>query len=397
MSTQAAEPDWNLHDNDRAVSRVTSPEHRVRSHRQPFRMGRPAMMQSIQHAYAQLDTFGLVFWWAVLIALVVFIVGLLTVERRMFAGRGKGGSWWFVRLCALPILAAVVAAVLLPSRATAGPEALAVFYILLFSLAPLLWFGLHGFAGWLASPRLSRGESMWLAGSGLMLLLIPPGVVSALQTPYFTLSRLMDKAVVSMAAEAPLPHAVSPVRRLSLGEAGELHAQTLEAPAGVRVERIETMSGGHWADTATQTHSWFCRDGDNLHLAWRPGNATPTLRLHWRDATQRLGLSLFQAADPAPAPPADDFTIAWRPDGFDLPVALSRDRVQLRWSGQSPGYFRSLDALQPGETFVDDCVMPGYRRVAARSEGPVAAVQLILQSDAPGLPALSVFNRPGSD
>lgn len=360
-------------------------------------MGRPAMMQSIQRAYAQLDTFGLVFWWAVLIALVVVIFGLLTVERRMFAGRGKGGSWWFVRMCALPILATVAAAVLLPSRATSGPEALAVFYILLFSLAPLLWFGLHGLAGWLASPRLNRGESMWLAGSGLVLLLIPPGVVSALQMPYFTLSRLMDRAVVSRAAEAPLPHVPGPVRRLRLGDAGELHAQTLRAPAGIRVERIETMSGGYWADTATQTHSWFCRDGEDLHLAWRAGSAMPPLRLHWRDAAQRLGLSLFQAADPAPAPPAEDFTIVWRPDGFDLPVPLSRDRVHLRWSGQSPGYYRSLDTLQPGETFVDDCVMPGYRRVAAGSEGPLASVQLVLQSGVPGLPLLSVFDRPGSN
>jgi hypothetical protein len=41
----------------------------------------------------------------------------------------------------------------------------------------------------------------------------------------------------------------------------------------VTVERIEAMSGGHWADTATQMHAYMCRNGADLYFAWRPGTA----------------------------------------------------------------------------------------------------------------------------
>ena len=72
---------------------------------------------------------------------------LLRRERRRFAAQGKARSWARVRLASAAILAITAASVVLPARQVSGMEALAVFYGLLFTLAPLLWFGLHWLAG----------------------------------------------------------------------------------------------------------------------------------------------------------------------------------------------------------------------------------------------------------
>ena len=116
-------------------------------------------------------------WAVVSPAVLVAALVVLRLERRMFVARGRGASWWVVRLVSLPALAVVVAMVFGPARAVSGAEGLAVFYLLLPVVAPQLWFGVHLLAGWLASPRLSRGESAWIAGSGL-LLLCPPATSS---------------------------------------------------------------------------------------------------------------------------------------------------------------------------------------------------------------------------
>jgi len=318
-------------------------------------------------------------WAVVALALLIAALVVLRLERRMFMARGKGASWWRVRLASLPALALVAAAVFLPARAVSGMEGLAVFYLLLLVAAPLLWFGVHLLAGWLASPRLSRGESAWIAGSGLMLLLCPPAVFTALQTPVFMISRQFDAAVRASRPEMPLPHRADVTQHFRLGDAGVLHAQSLIAPPGVRVERVEALHGGQWADIATQMHPWLCRHGDDLHLAWADGSELPPpLRIFWRDAAGQARQSGFRAVQAGG--PAQEFVINWRDDGFDLPVPLSRDRVQPGWLAGGELRYRSLNGiLQPGESAQQDCVMRGYRRVDADAEGPVAAVLLRIE------------------
>lgn len=332
-------------------------------------------------------------WAVVSLALLVAALIVLRLERRMFVARGKGASWWVVRLASLPALAVVVAAVFGPARAVSGMEGLAVFYLLLLGVAPLLWFGVHLLAGWLASPRLSRGESAWIAGSGLMLLLCPPAVFTALQTPVFMISRQFDAVARASRPETPLPHRADAAQRFRLGDAGVLVAQSLIAPPGVQIERVEALQGGLWADTATQMHPWLCRNGEDLHLAWADGSEPPPLRIYWRDTAGQAWQSGIEVA-PA-AVPAQDFVVGWRDDGFDLPVPLSRDRVQPGWLADGRLHYRSLNGvLQPGESARDDCVMRGYRRVAAETEGQVAAVLLRIERPAQGGTLTYLLDRP---
>lgn len=333
-------------------------------------------------------------WAVVSLALLVAALAVLRLERRMFVARGKGASWWVVRLASLPALAVVVAAVVGPARAVSGMEGLAVFYLLLLVVAPLLWFGVHLLAGWLASPRLSRGESAWIAGSGLMLLLCPPAVFTALQTPVFMISRQFDAAARASRPEMPLPHRADAAQRFRLGDTGVLVAQSLIAPPGVQVERVEALQGGHWSDIATQTHAYLCRNGDDLHLAWADeGDLPPPLRIFWRDAAGQARQSGFQTVQAGG--PAQEFAVLWRDDGFDLPVPLSRDRVQPGWLADGTIRYRSLhDILQAGESPYHDCVMRGYRRVNADTEGPVAVVLLRIHRRPPASTIEHLLVRP---
>ncbi|MDP3873622.1 MAG: hypothetical protein Q8Q80_13270 [Methyloversatilis sp.] len=334
------------------------------------------MFASLARTPDSLGTFGLVFWGGVLLALLIAVGVLIVIEQRMFRARGKGGGALFVRLCSLPILALTVVAVLFAARAVSGMEGLAVFYAALLTLAPLLWFGLHGLAGWLASPRLGRGESAWLAVSGLLMLLSPVGIISALQMPYFHLVRLIDGARVAATDQRPLPHDVRPVLRFRLaavgGGTGDLLVQSLRAPAGVTVERVEAMSGGHWADTATQMHAYMCRNGADLHFAWRPGTALPRLRLFWRDASG-TALTEFQPADPVVLPPAADFVPRWRGNGVDLPAPLPRDLVTVSDQKDAGGYFRALPVSLDR---AHDCLLSGDRLAVAPSGDAASALRI---------------------
>lgn len=333
------------------------------------------MLDFARSTFDQADTGSLIFRTAVL-ALLIVVGALVVIEQRMFRARGKGGGALFVRLCSLPILAVTSAAVLFAARTVSGMEGLAVFYVALFTLAPLLWFSLHGLAGWLASPRLSRAESAWLAGSGLLMLFLPIGVISALQGPFLNLVRFIDSARVAATDQRPLAHVVQPVRRFRLatinGGTGDLLVQSLRAPAGVTVERVEAMSGGHWADTATQMHAYMCRDGADLHFAWRPGSTMPRLRLHWRDASG-AALTGFQPADPAVLPPATDFFPRWHSGGFDLPVPLPRDLVSVSDAGGASGYFRALPASLDRTR---DCLLTGDHLTATPSGDTVSALRI---------------------
>lgn len=319
----------------------------------------------------------LVLWTGVFALIFVGAVLFLRAEKRQYAQRGKGRGWVWMRGLALPILAAT-AAVVLPARSIGGSEALAAFYIALFTLGPLVWFGLHLLVGALQLPRFTRGESEGLAVSGLAILIVPLLIVGMAQGPIFMASSRMKARGFEETEQAPLPHTLLPVQRFRLNDAGELYAQTLRTPAGLHVERVSALIGGHWSDTATMTHTYLCRQGDDLHLAWSVGSTLVPLRIHWRDSQDRRYQAEYRVdAASLAALPVQAFAVSWRDDGIDLPVPLARELVQLGWRNATDTlHYRSLDMLQPGETFTNDCVMPGYRRVAWQQEGPIAGVIL---------------------
>jgi hypothetical protein len=334
-------------------------------------------------------------WALVLIVILAGIALLLRAEKRQFARRGKARGWTGMRLLALPMLAVTAAAVLLPARAVSGPEGLAAFYLALFILAPLVWYGLHLVAGWLQSPRLARSESFGLATSGLGILIVPALLISAAQGPIFMIDHQRREQQFDQAATLPLAHRAAPVRFFRLGEAGMLYTQALQAPAGMHVERIRTQPGGNGRDPATLVHGYFCRDGEDVHLAWPAGAALAPLQIHWRDGKGRLVQTLYQVDTAAMDDlPPQDFTVAWRDDGLDLPAPISRRLVQLGWAGPDGSlHYRSLDMLQPGERFENDCVKAGYRRVAWQQEGPVAGVILRFYPPMPAAPWQAEFRR----
>ncbi len=325
-------------------------------------------------------------WGGVLLAIGAVTVWLLRLEQRQFAARGKGRAWGMMRLLALPMLAITIATVVLTARSVSGPAALAMFYLALLVLGPLVWIGLHGLAGRLQSPRLTRSESLQLAISGLVIFLMPPLFISLAQGPIFSASHQMQAFSRDQAPEAPLLHLAGPLQHWQLHRSGALYTQTLHAPAGIQIERVEAAVGDHWSDIATSTFASVCRHDNDLHLAWSTASPPPQLRVFWREAKNELMQSKYRV-DPAKLAglPERPFTVGWREDGFDLAVPLSRYNVQLGWrAAGNASLTRSQDSLQVGENFANTCVMPGYRRIAWQTEGPIDTVSLRFH---PPLPA----------
>lgn len=130
--------------------------------------------------------------------LILFVVAALAGfvyvvrwERNQFLSRGLGSSWLKVRLSSIP--AALLAAVLVvyPARNTTGMEGLAVFYMLLIAVAPLIWFGAHWAVGRLARPQLSLADSARIAGLPLVYVLALAAVAPTLQSLAWSLARAL--------------------------------------------------------------------------------------------------------------------------------------------------------------------------------------------------------------
>lgn len=323
-------------------------------------------------------------WGAIALVLGVVVIVTLRVERSMFAARGRKSAWWQMRLAALPILGIAAALVWLPTRAVAGPEGLAVFYGALFTLAPAAWFGLHLLVGRLTAPRLSKGESVWLASSALAVLLCPPLVLSALQGPVFMLGRTLERQARNALDERAPPVAAGPLLRWDLGAGDALFGRALRIPAGVMLERIEVglavpgQADVLWSDTATQVHPWMCRSEGELHLAWPAGTAAPVLRAFWRDAQGGHWRGALPQADggdevaiPAPA-------VLREADAVVLPLALSRDSVQRGRLYDARRVWMPLPAARTLEE-LGACA----QRIALEDEGMDAVRLLIPRGDRP--------------
>lgn len=125
---------------------------------------------------------------------VLSLVGfglLIRWERRQFMQRGLGGSWLLVRLSTIPIALATAALVLISAGSTSGMEGLALFYVLLFTAAPVLWFGFHWIVGRFTKPPMLFRDSARVAASPLIYLIAVSMIAHPLQSLAWSLLRLL--------------------------------------------------------------------------------------------------------------------------------------------------------------------------------------------------------------
>jgi hypothetical protein len=128
--------------------------------------------------------------WAVLAAAVLVAIWLgIRQESRWFAAHGKGRPWCTLRICTIPITIATAGAVIVVTRSVKGPEALFAFYAMLLTGAPLVYFTLHWIVGRYLEPRLTGGETAWIGFSGLMIVLGPAALASAMHPWVFLIAR----------------------------------------------------------------------------------------------------------------------------------------------------------------------------------------------------------------
>lgn len=322
-----------------------------------------------------------ILWGLVLLLLLATVFLGLHAEYRHYRQLGKGRSWWQLRLAFPVLLALTAAAVLLPARSVSGLEGLAAFYLALVVIGPLVWFASHAIVGRLLKPQLSWREGLAMAMVGLACMLGPAFVVNVAQGPIHHASRTLHAYRLERTAEAPLPFRVHEVSCFTLA-GSVLCGQTLEAESDLVLERVDIGYGKPtaWNNAASVMHPTFCREGHNLHLAWIEGNEPPPLRLFWRRSGSGLSRSFYQVSANVSTAPRRPFEVIWRDDGFDLPLPLSRERLRLGWPGAVGQAWRyvNLDFLQPGETFDENCVMPGYRRLSWQKEGVVQGIRILL-------------------
>lgn len=321
-----------------------------------------------------------------LVALAVLGV-VLAYERRAFARDGKARAWLFVRVAALPLLAATVAVVLLPARAISGMEALAAFYGLLFTAAPLVWFGGHWLVGRAARPALTSAESLRLAATLPAFLIASALVAQALQPFAWSVTLAAERAGYEMAEETPARHAVAAARRWAT-PTGDVTLVRWQAPGAVHVERIDVHGAGGLSEHAQRAQMQrVCQAPGTIVLVQPAREPLPSVRVWWREPdTGRLHVATL------PSPQAIEsatFDVAWRGDGgFDLPEPLPRLAIWLAREHDPAGTFLSSEAqaFRPGETFDDSCLPDGWRAptpirgLRVRVDGPTSAEPLWLEA-----------------
>ena len=332
--------------------------------------------------------------WGVLgLGALLLIALALRAERRHFAARGKAGAWLLLRLASLPIGLLAAAAVWLPARAVRGPEALAALYLLMFSLGPLVYFGLHWLVGRRATPALSAGESMAIGGSGLLMVILPALLASMASPWVHQLGLGVQQAQRSLAAEAPLAHRIQQRRRFILPDIGEVLTEHWQAPPGIRVERIESELGGQYLLAGDSSGSILCRDGEDFHVFRVAANPSPRWRMYWRDAADGLHRSDWTEASVQAVSPAVALTPAWTLDGFALPVRIPRDfvTVERRWASGKRLQSGAMDG-QPHPAPTDSCLPTPYRNRDA--ESVVASVGIRMWLAGTQRMGLASFSRP---
>lgn len=288
--------------------------------------------------------------WAAggLIALV--LIGLaLRAEKRRFAARGQAGAWLWVRLASLPAALLAAGAVYLLARAISGPEALAALYLSMFTLGPLVYFGLLWLAGRVATPTLSARDSAAIGGSGLLMALALALTASMAAPWVHRLDGAAQQAQRDRAVERALPHRIQHRQRWRLPDIGEVLSEHWQAPPGIRVERIEWEVGGQYLQTGDSSGSVICQEGEDVHV-FRPAAAPPPhWRMVWRDAADVLHRSDWTGSAADAANPPVDLVPTWTADGFTLPVRIPHALVivERRWASGRVLQSGALDGQAP--------------------------------------------------
>jgi hypothetical protein len=131
-------------------------------------------------------------WGLLALACLVGIVVGVRAEGRWFAERGKERSWRMLRICSIPIFISSAGLIVLVTRSIGGPAALMALYVMLFTVAPAVYFLQHWIAGRWLKPPLSVGESAWIGFSGLLIVTGPPALISATNPWVHSAARLLE-------------------------------------------------------------------------------------------------------------------------------------------------------------------------------------------------------------
>lgn len=318
-----------------------------------------------------------------LLVLVLMALFLL-LESQYFRRTRRVGSWAVLRLVSLVMALLTFAAVVMPTRAVSGMEGLAVFYLCLFTVGPLLWFGSHLLCAKRLRPALSEFEAVLLAFNALAIIAMPVIALQFAEAPLQEAARgLSGRQTPGAAAPA---HRATPVLRRSLPGAGVVFTQSLIAPPELILERVERRQNGPWYDAMGVTNKDFCRHGQNLHLMWSAQEAAPELRLHWRNLAGQLQTGEHLARG-APLPEGGDrgFSIAVRPDGIDPEAPIPRSRVFFELT-RADGTQTTLlpKDTRDGKSEGNGCLMPGDVQVPWSNFGSLRSVNISIHPQSGG-------------
>ena len=312
------------------------------------------------------------------VAVVVALVAMLRWEHREFARRGLGRSWLVVRLAAIPITLVSLAALFVPARSVSGMEGLAVFYGMLFTAVPLLWFGLHWQVGRLVRPALAFGDSLQLAVMLPAFAIAATIVAHQLQPFAWAVARSAESAGYAMAEDAPPAHQLASATRYA-SPAGDVVTAHWRAAPDVVVERIDLVDGANVIRDAGRNSLWsLCQAPGTIVVLRTATQPAPVLHVYWRAGAGRLQRSTLTAPTPTDAVP---FAVEWQGEnGFALPEPLPRQTVWL--AGMRDGRladFGSSEAqqYQPGERIEMNCLPEGWQ-----SQHPVGGVRVRVENPA---------------
>lgn len=306
----------------------------------------------------------LLVWGLAALLLLIVIAIILRAERRGYVRIGRQGGWLAVRLFTLPIAVLAAAVTIFAARQVNGMEALAVFYGMLFTATPLLFFGLHVLVARLSG--LTSGQGMGLAAVGLGILLLPAFIAVPLQQIGWQAQYAWSSFESGRAADSRAWHTLAGAQRIALPDGQEVWSQHWRAEPGLKsVEEIEVppyKSGGGVSGQPFMTlGSWICRDREDLHVTWPAVLGEAVMTVRWRDTSGTLHRSQLRIARPTGEPVP--IAAQWGPQEVTLPLRPPRTAA---WTAmpQADGkveYFRSLNMWEPHESPQDACLPRPYR------------------------------------
>lgn len=327
---------------------------------------------------------------AALIALIV-VAFLLRAEARHFRRQGQGSAWLKLRIATLPILAIACGAILftLSVSGIGGPEALTAAYLALFTIGPLVHFGLHALLG--RRLGLAHGQAAWIAFSGLIMIGIVPGIAGSM-LPAVRAWHGAESNETDTTPVAPSPYQAVAARRLTLPNQEEIWAIHYQAAAGTQLLRVDMQTSNYRVkDLLGMETATMCRRGQDLHLMWPADRPLPVLHVFWQD---REGKEVRSEWTPqAPAAAAEAFVVNWQAALLRLPVAVSRAALSLVWERRdgSPRV-SALQEISPGTDCAPQAIDLPQRGELGRPNG----LRLRADHTLPKGPTWADFRRPES-